>query len=427
MNPLSVALKGKGVLTLARRGVSLVSRYGLTAARLDGELRRLADLTEQYGCRATLPITTVVLRRHAALIRAYAARGVEFAMHGYQHVDHSQLDEAAQTAQLGAARRVFEQAGLPLRGFRAPYLRNNAATLAVLRGLGLTYDASPAHAWEVLDGPETPAYRHVKEFFHARSAERYPVVPHVADGLVRLPYSLPDDESLVERLALTGAAPMRRLWLAILQRAYALGELFVIGLHPERTTLCFEALRAVLGEARGLQPAVWIARLDEIADWWRARAAAVVTLTAAGEGAYRVTASGPAGLTVLTRAVELQTEAAEWADGWRRAAGLSFELRAARRPCLGAAPQTAPALLDFLRQQGYVVEVAAERERYGLYLDRPSFSAEAQRPLLAEIEAAAVPLVRLGRWPAGARSALAVTGDIDALTVWDYGLRLIER
>jgi hypothetical protein len=31
----------------------------------------------------------------------------------------------------------------------------------------------------------------------------------------------------------------------------------------------------------------------------------------------------------------------------------------------------------------------------------------------------------LGLWPAGARSALAVTGDIDALTLWDFGLRLL--
>jgi len=427
MNPLSIALKGKGVLTLARRGASLVERYGLTSARLDRELGRLADLTEQYSCRATLPITTVVLRRHAALIRAYQARGVEFAMHGYQHVDHSQLSEAAQTAQLSAARQVFEQAGLQLRGFRGPYLRYNAETLTVLRQLGLSYDASPAYAWDVLDIPETAAYRHVKEFFHARPAELYPVVPELDGALVRLPYSLPDDESLVERLALSEAAPMRRLWLASLRRSHERGELFTVGLHPERTTLCLEALQAVLAEARGRQPGVWIARLDEIADWWRSRAAATLTVTPAGDGAFQVAVAGPADATVLARAVEVQADTHAWADGYQRIAAPAFTVRAARRPCLGASPRTADALVSFLRQQGYGVEVTDERERYDLYLDRPAFVGEDKRPLLDEIEAAGTPLVRLGRWPAGARSALAVTGDIDALTLWDYGLRLVER
>jgi hypothetical protein len=39
------------------------------------------------------------------------------------------------------------------------------------------------------------------------------------------------------------------------------------------------------------------------------------------------------------------------------------------------------------------------------------------------IEESKRPLVRLGTWPDGARSALAVTGDIDALTIWDFAAR----
>jgi hypothetical protein len=30
------------------------------------------------------------------------------------------------------------------------------------------------------------------------------------------------------------------------------------------------------------------------------------------------------------------------------------------------------------------------------------------------------PLVRFGTWPQGCKSALSVTGDIDALTIWDF-------
>jgi hypothetical protein len=60
-------------------------------------------------------------------------------------------------------------------------------------------------------------------------------------------------------------------------------------------------------------------------------------------------------------------------------------------------------------------------------LDQAQFAAEDKCLLLAQIEETDSPLVRLGRWPDGAQSALAVTGDIDALTLWDYGLRMIGK
>jgi hypothetical protein len=80
-----------------------------------------------------------------------------------------------------------------------------------------------------------------------------------------------------------------------------------------------------------------------------------------------------------------------------------------------------------LWQQGYIVEISEESHRYPCYFDQADFDTECERALLAQIESTGCPLVRLGRWPNGARSALAVTGDIDALTLWDYGLRVFRR
>ncbi len=105
----------------------------------------------------------------------------------------------------------------------------------------------------------------------------------------------------------------------------------------------------------------------------------------------------------------------------------SFTLKAAARPCIGLAEGAAPALARFLADQGYAVEIGGPRDAYAIYLDRTTFATEDGPPLLAQIEASVAPLVCFGRWPDGARSALAITGDIDALTVWDYGLRLAGR
>jgi len=46
--------------------------------------------------------------------------------------------------------------------------------------------------------------------------------------------------------------------------------------------------------------------------------------------------------------------------------------------------------------------------------------------VLDAIESGTGPLVRVWRWPDGARSALAVTGDIDALTLRDFVVRSWE-
>jgi hypothetical protein len=82
-------------------------------------------------------------------------------------------------------------------------------------------------------------------------------------------------------------------------------------------------------------------------------------------------------------------------------------------------------MISFLRQQGYIVEISSQPELYDFYLDRSTFSADEERALDKEINQGSFPLVRLGRWPNGTKSAFCVTGDIDAITVWDYGLRFV--
>ena len=137
--------------------------------------------------------------------------------------------------------------------------------------------------------------------------------------------------------------------------------------------------------------------------------------------------NGPDGVTVLVREVEVKAETDVWDGVYRRVRDTRFRLQSAQRPFIGVSPASAPYLTNFLRQQGYIVEPADSRGTHALYLDLPSFGYEDERSLLPQIETSDCPLVRLGRWPNGARSALCVTGDIDALTLWDYGLRFLEK
>jgi hypothetical protein len=166
---------------------------------------------------------------------------------------------------------------------------------------------------------------------------------------------------------------------------------------------------------------VWLARLDEIALWWRRRASAPVRLERAGEG-WGVRLPLADG-TLLVRGAR-PPGAQPWHGGDAAVPGLRAELRCERRPAVGVSRRSRPALRHFLVEEGFVVEVTDRADDVGAHLDVPGPVDEAS--VLAAVDAAPGPLVRSWRWPGGARSALAVTGDVDSVTVQDFAFRLLE-
>jgi len=68
-----------------------------------------------------------------------------------------------------------------------------------------------------------------------------------------------------------------------------------------------------------------------------------------------------------------------------------------------------------------------------LYLDLPAGlgttrdeQLQQRSRLVKQIEALEAPLLRFGCWPDGSRAALAISSDIDSVTVQDFFLRLLE-
>lgn len=426
MNPIITAARGKGLWNTLKRTKAISRRYGLTTRNMDQTLRRFAEILETFNGKATFPITGATLARSRDFTEKYQRENVEFAAHGYFHVDHRQLSLVEQMEQFTSVSRLFSARGIVPYGFRCPYLRWSDDTVTAIKQAAFTYDSSQALVWDVGDTViTTEPYRRVLDFYGAVSASMYPALPRWDNGLVRIPYCLPDDEALIDRLSFTTADAMNRIWPDILSETHQLGELFTLGLHPERLDLCEMALIKTLQLARDLSPAVWCARLDEIARWWKARTETQIDTTNGEEGLINLNVNGVDGVTVLARDVKVAAESNDWDGSYRQICANQFALQAEKRPFIGVSPASAPYLTSFLRQQGYIVEPAVTGEMHTIYLDRPQFSYEDERTLLAQIEQSNFPLVRLGRWPHGARSALCVTGDIDALTIWDYGLRFL--
>src|SRR5918999_2540140 len=274
---IAVAAMGKGPVKMLHRARVIGGRYGVGRSRMEQRLALVHSLLERYGSGATLPVTGATVKRNPRVIARYAGLDIELAVHGYYHVDHTRLSDADQLVQLGRARRLLESIALPPVGFRAPYLRWNAATLNAVRQNGFLYDSSQAMHWPLNAGLATEAYRRALVFYGAVAAADYPVVPWSDRGIVRIPYCLPDDEAVVDRLRLTPEA-IGELWLRILRTTHERGELFTLGIHPERIERCAPGVIAVLEEARAARPPFWVARIDEIARWWRDRATSTVAV-----------------------------------------------------------------------------------------------------------------------------------------------------
>ena len=426
-NPIAVVINGKGLLNAARRGAVIFGRYGLTAYKMDKILAHLARILDAYDCAATFPLVTAALARNRGVAEKYESRNFEYAVHGFYHIDHKPLSFEMQAEYFTKARQKFEDHGLTVSGFRCPYLRWSDDTLKAIKQAGLLYDSSQVIAWDVVQGNESESYRRVLGFYGAVSANDYLALPRFDNGLVRIPYCVPDDEALVDRLEFVSGAAMNSPWLTILEETYRRGELFTLGLHPERIYLCEAALRETLQAARQLRPHIWFARLDAISRWWLDRANTEVALRTDVDSLYHVDVRGPEGVTLLARNVDVISGNKDWDGIYSQLDGTSATLRSESRPCIGVSTRSHPYLTAFLRQQGYIVETVEDGHAHSIFIDREKFGYEDEKALIEEIENSRTPLVRLGRWPNGARSALCITGDIDALTIWDYYLRLVGK
>ncbi|MDH5271287.1 MAG: hypothetical protein OEY32_15340, partial [Candidatus Krumholzibacteria bacterium] len=160
-------------------------------------------------------------------------------------------------------------------------------------------------------------------------------------------------------------------------------------------------------------PAVWIATLDEIAQWWEAKARNRAQFVREGD-AFRVTVDACPGTTLMLCRNGMETPI--------DAPGLTVDSR--YRPCVGVAPASHRDAIAILTDLGYIVEVGERSDGYAVHLgllDRTDYNAIAASRRV--IDESTRPLVRFGTWPRGAKSALSVTGDIDALTIWDFVAR----
>lgn len=441
MNLVQFSIKSKGTRNFARRLWTVFTRFGLSEAHTRRSLAAIMDTTNLYGAMPTFFVPAVVLQRHVSLFAELARRGAEIGVHGYVHNDYRSLSHGEQYKQTEQAIVVFDYAGIPRKGFRHPYLGWTEESVAVLTALDFIYDSNEAVLHDVIDLDSLPThlrrgYEKSLQLFQAIPCTAYTLRPHYEGRLLRIPLSIPDDEMLYDRLRITDQARLGKIWSQVLRHVYDLGGVYVLNLHPERGLLCQRALDLLLSAASTQPLSVWMASLGEIAEWWQERRQFHLDIAPLAPNKWRVTAQCSPRSTLLARCVIVEDQpTTPWHGSDVRVQGTTCIINAPRRPCIGLSPRTPTEVDEWLHEQGYPLArgEGQDAESFAMYLDLPDGLGmtrheriERCSTLVRQIEQSEVPLVRYGCWPNGSRAALAVSGDVDSVTVQDFFLRIRE-
>ena len=440
MNLVSFSIKTKGVHNFARRLWTVFTRFGISEARTRKALHAIVDSLRSYHSAPTFFIPAVVLRRHPALIAEIANQGAEVGIHGYVHNDYRTLSAGEQYKQTEQAISVFQSTHIPHLGFRNPYLGWTEEALQIFATLGFTYESNEAVRHDVIDLDHLSpllrsGYAKSLALFQAIPCSIYALRPHFERMLLRIPTSIPDDEMLFDRLRFN-VEEVGRIWSEVMERVYDLGGLYTLNLHPERGVLCKRALDILLSYSSTRTLPVWKARLQDIAQWWKERSQFKLAISSVAPHRWRVETICTSRATLLARHLTVEDQPTNpWFGPDVRIESHACTVNSAKCPCIALSLETPQQVADFLKEQGYPAVYCSQADTnvYALYLDLPAGLGTSrdeqlrQRSrLVQQIEASEAPLLRFGCWPDGSRAALAISSDIDSVTIQDFFLRLLE-
>ena len=420
------ALRGAGYMY--RRAAILLGRYGLTPSKAANRVEELIAMLAEYGCAPTLPTPGRVVERYPQFIGHLQNTGAEIAAHGYDHVDLGAHSLAEAEEQLKRAAEVFARYGIEVYGFRCPYLRCTDGLLNALPEGMFDYSSNKAIWWDVIPSTEAhsvaPICDVLYRLYKPTSALDAVCMPWIRSDMVEIPVSLPDDLQLHDGFHL-GPEGITQAWSQILHRTHQRGELFVLQFHPELAWRCHQPLVTLLREATRLQPPVWIARLRDISHWWREKSSFAVAISPSPAGLHlSFTCSERA--TILVRG--LGAFNSKWDGAYHQLSPRVLDVPVEPRPFVGLPANVPKRIVSFLREQGYILDTGETATLCATHIDAATLAKlTSEAALIDYIEASTGPLIRYWRWPNAARSAMCITGDLDALTLLDYASRLFVR
>ncbi|SMP68471.1 Polysaccharide deacetylase [Neorhodopirellula lusitana] len=216
---------------------------------------KLAALEEEYGFRSAWNVVPYKYKVDSGLLADLKQRGHEIGVHGYNH--DGRLFESRQTftRRTDGINQAIKSFGSS--GFRSPMAHRN---LEWLQDLDIDYEASCFDF----------------DPFQAMAGGVGGVWPFIAGKFVELPYTLPQDHTLI--VSLGESTP--RVWIDKLAYLRQLAGMAMVITHPDylNSPQRLDIYREFLEYLTGLSNC-WCALPNEIAAWWRLRDAMTIDHT----------------------------------------------------------------------------------------------------------------------------------------------------
>jgi len=427
-------IKTKGLLGAFARSKQIIQRFGFTSKKIEQCLDTFIEMTEGYGYKPTLCITAILLNRYPELIKKLNNKKMELAFHGYYHTDYRLLPEEVIATHFTKAKEIFERSETPIFGFRFPYLSWDDHVLQSVKKEDFLWSSNQIICWDVLDKNRILKERWenfqrvIKRLYiKTRDSITYPSLPRDENGLIEIPISVPDDEIIIDRLGITDREEIHKIWQKMLEMSHQRGELFTLQTHHERMFIYKEALQSLLEDVKNLGPNIWVAPLKDIAQWWKEKKGFSFHITEHEKGNYHIEAHCSDRATILVKKPAPGNPSGSLFDHYAVLQEKNFNCTCNKKPIIGVSDSCHPKLTNFLREEGFVVESGSSKDDYALFLNNcDNFCAGNERELIDTIECTPFPLIRFWRWPDNARSAFAITGDIDCITIFDFVRRYVQ-
>lgn len=234
------------------RRYALALTHDIEGAEGWSRVRELADIEESFGLRSAWYVVPHLYKVDHALLDELRERGHEVGVHGYNHDGRLFLSRRLFKGRLPAINAAAKE--FRACGFRAPMVHRN---LTWMQELDFDYDAS---CFDI-------------DPFQPMPGGVGGVWPFTVGKLVELPYTLPQDHTLMVTLG----KPAYETWLKKLTWIKRLSGLALLITHPDYLTTFDRIVQyRRFCEYVAQDQEKWVALPREVTSWWRQRQATVI-------------------------------------------------------------------------------------------------------------------------------------------------------
>lgn len=422
-------LRMRSMIHVAKRVLHILNSYGITTKQFYQTLSSYVDTVQEFGVTPTFPVTAKVVEKHPKLFQDFQEVGVQFAIHGYQHIDYTQIAPNEVKHHLEAAIDVFEKNKLNWSGFRFPFLRYDDVCLRLLDETGYSWDSSYVINWPLLKRDQFrdtrwQSYETMLKSYKTVDGNSTYALPEMRGNLVEIPVSVPDDDILIERLDIRDDDALYNILQKNMEMVRDQEGMLTLQLHPERFPYFHHPLKGCIQSAKQNEH-VWIPTLNNISKWWRDKQSFRFEVKKIRKKKYKITANCDSKTTILVRSDEMRGERSNLWNNAFKIDEYSWEMKSATKPVIGVEPNAIDQVGSFLLGEGFAFECIEQDQEYSFLVEaQKSFDNTEKKKLLDSINQSTKPLIRFWRWPHESKYCLCISGDIDCVTIGDFGERL---